>query len=321
MQGGFCDICMLKFKISNEHKQKVLELENDFIVLQILPEIGAKIHSILHKPKNTKWLWQHHQNPLQILPLGSNYDDNWTGGWEELFPNDAPCVFQGHQLPDHGELWSQPWQWDLSEESSTSIEVHLWRQCICIPAVVEKRILLENEHSEIKIKYRITNLSEETLYFLWKLHPAIAISPDHQLLLPGGKVIPVDLTFSTIIGSPGPFEWPIVIDKQGRNHDLRIILPKESGHKEFVYVTDLSEGWCAIKNKRNGSEFRLCFPSKVFPYLWLFITYGGWRDHYTIVLEPCTNFPKDLDSAYKNGTCGRIEGQSRLECEITVSLQ
>ncbi|MCK4733497.1 MAG: DUF5107 domain-containing protein [Methanophagales archaeon] len=312
---------MLRSKISNEHKQKVLELENDFILLQILPEIGAKIHSILHKPRNTKWLWQNHQNRLQILPLGSNYDDNWTGGWEELFPNDTACEFQGRQLPDHGELWSQPWQWELNKESRACIEVHLWRHCICVPAVVEKRILLEKRKSKFIIKYSITNLSEEAINFLWKLHPAIAISPDHQLLLPGGKIIPVDLTFSSIIGSPGPFEWPIVIDKQGRNHDLSTILPKESGHKEFVYVTDLPEGWCTIKNKRNGGEFRLSFPTEVFPYLWLFITYGGWRDLYTIVLEPCTNFPKDLDSAYKNGTCGRIEGQSRLECEITVSLQ
>ena len=307
---------MLNYKISNDSKHNVLELENDHILLQILPEIGAKILRILHKPQNTEWLWQSQKNPVRILPLGTNYDDNWTGGWDDLFPNDAPCLFQGHQLHDHGELWSQTWQWDLNEE-----EVHLWRHCICIPALVEKRIILENNESKFHVKYRITNLSDEPIIFLWKLHPAIAISPDHQLLLPGGKVIPVDLTFSTIIGSPGPFEWPIVIDKQGRNHDLRIILPKDSGHKEFVYVTDLPEGWCAIKNKRTGSEFRLSFPTDVFPYLWLFITYGGWRDHYTIVLEPCTNFPKDLNSAYKKGTCGRIEGQASLECEVTVSLK
>jgi hypothetical protein len=312
---------MPKFKILDQGNQHFLELENDTVLLQIVPEIGAKILSILDKSKNIEWLWQNHQIPLQILPLGSNYDDNWTGGWEELFPNDAACEFQGHQLPDHGELWGQPWQWELSEESSTCIEVHLWRQCICVPALVEKRILLKDENPKLQIKYRITNISEETLYFLWKLHLAMAISPDHQLRLPGGKVIPVDLTFSSIIGDSGPFEWPMVLDKQGGYHDLSVILPKESGHKEFVYVTDLPEGWCAIKNKRNHSEFRLHFPTKVFPYLWLFITYGGWRDHYTIVLEPCTNFPKNLNNAYKNGTCGRIGGRSSLEWDINVSLK
>jgi hypothetical protein len=37
------------------------------------------------------------------------------------------------------------------------------------------------------------------------------------------------------------------------------------------------------------------------PYLWLFLSYGGWRDVYTAVLEPCTNVPKDLKEAVRRG--------------------
>ena len=78
---------MQNYKIYDNHTLKVLELENDYILLQIVPEIGAKILSILHKP-------------------------------------------------DHGELWSQTWQWNSSGE-----EVHLRRHCICGPALVEKRLV------------------------------------------------------------------------------------------------------------------------------------------------------------------------------------
>ena len=47
--------------------------------------------------------------PLQASPIGAAYDDVWAGGWEELFPNDAPGAFEGRDLPDHGEWWTMAW--------------------------------------------------------------------------------------------------------------------------------------------------------------------------------------------------------------------
>jgi hypothetical protein len=55
-----------------------------------------------------------------------------------------------------------------------------------------------------------------------------------------------------------------------------------------------------------------------FPYCWLFMALGGWRNHYTVVLEPCTNVPKDLKTAKAAGTCAYLEpGRSR---EYSVSI-
>lgn len=39
-----------------------------------------------------------------------------------------------------------------------------------------------------------------------------------------------------------------------------------------------------------------------FPFTWLFLSYGGWRDHQVAVLEPCTSYPKDLEQAVALGT-------------------
>jgi hypothetical protein len=57
-----------------------------------------------------------------------------------------------------------------------------------------------------------------------------------------------------------------------------------------------------------------------FPYTWLFLTYGGWRDHFTAVLEPCTNMPKDLETARRAGACARLEPGQKLECTVRVDL-
>jgi hypothetical protein len=48
---------------------------------------------------------------------------------------------------------------------------------------------------------------------------------------------------------------------------------------------------------------------------------GGWRDHYTVVMEPCTNFPKDLITAINNGTSAFMKPFEKLEFEISVNIR
>ena len=50
------------------------------------------------------------------------------------------------------------------------------------------------------------------------------------------------------------------------------------------------------------------------------LTYGGWRDHFTAVLEPCTNMPKDLETARRAGACAHLEPGEPLECTVRVDL-
>ena len=57
-----------------------------------------------------RWLRRNHRVPLGSTPSGAVCDDVWQGGSEELFPNDAPIVVDDSSYPDHGELWSVPWQ-------------------------------------------------------------------------------------------------------------------------------------------------------------------------------------------------------------------
>jgi len=58
----------------------------------------------------------------------------------------------------------------------------------------------------------------------------------------------------------------------------------------------------------------------VFPYCWIFMTYGGWRDHNVVVLEPCTNYPKDLEKAISTGTATVLAPATTREFEVTVSV-
>jgi hypothetical protein len=52
----------------------------------------------------------------------------------------------------------------------------------------------------------------------------------------------------------------------------------------------------------------------------LFLTYGGWRDCYTAVLEPCTNMPKDLAEAVHAGQSARLDAGDVFHTSVAVTM-
>ena len=294
----------------------MLILQNEYLKVSVNQAKGGAITSIFSRRTKDEWIYNN--SSLKSEENSSlMYDDLWCGGFEELFPNDAPDNVNGRILKDHGELWMQ--SWDVTHRNDNS--VNMQTQCTTVPAIVTKNVTLHSTTPTIIVNYRIENVSSEEYPYLFKLHPAMRIERGDELLLNGGTVIPVDLTFSKIIDKNGEFNWPIVIDKNGRRKNLAIIPDKNEKLQEFIYVRNLSSPWCGLRRKASNEEFILNFPSKIFPYCWFFMALGGWRDHYTVVMEPCTNFPKDLITAINNGTSAFMKPFEKLEFEISVNIR
>ena len=296
-----------------------LRLANGSIQVDILPSLGGKIWNLLHVPSQTQWIWHNPQVPLGHAKPGTCYDDVWAGGWEELFPNDAPGVVNGRVLPDHGNWWSRSWDSQVME-SPVGQSVVLSLDGGEIDTHCEKRIELDASSSRLTIHYRIENRESKPIQFLFKNHLAVAVTSAHRLELPGGLVTPVDLSFSTRLGSVGPFVWPNGIDAARRPIDLSVLPGPEEKHREFVYVEKLPQGWCGVRDPATGRSLRLEYSLEAFPYTWLFATYGGWRGLYAVVLEPCTNMPKDLNEAIRLGRCARLNPGKIFEATVSVAV-
>jgi hypothetical protein len=88
---------------------EVLVLENSQVRASVIPSLGGRVWELLDRVRGRQWIWHREDVPLAVSPSGTSYDDVWAGGWEELFPNDAPGDFEGRALPDHGEWWTTAW--------------------------------------------------------------------------------------------------------------------------------------------------------------------------------------------------------------------
>ena len=69
--------------------------------------------------------------------------------------------------------------------------------------------------------------------------------------------------------------------------------------------------------RRSASKYDLAD----MPFLWLFLTYGGWRGCYTAVLEPCTNMPKELAHAVRIGQSARLAPGGVFQTRVAVTLR
>lgn len=293
-------------------------LENSELKLTIRPDLGGRIDQLVDQKTGREWLWHppgYDPSQTRSLPIGASFDEHWSGGWDEMFPNDGEGLSQNRHLVDHGELWSQ--EWNVVETTRSSIKMA--RFCKTVPVSVEKTIRLDNTQAHIEFQFH--NKSDETIPFLFKHHPAIAIEAGDEILLPDCLIEPVALEFSTLIGRAQKTHFPKAFAADGQEIDLQHIPPRSSKSQEFFYSSDLAKGECGIRNARSGNALVMTFDTADFPYVWVLQSYGGWRDYYVLVMEPCTTIPYDLDVACQNGTAAQLKPKELQTRTLTVRIQ
>lgn len=290
-------------------------LENERIKVVLIPELGGRIWQLQDRLCGREWIWHRDDVPLARAAAGDSYDDVWAGGWEELFPNDAPGPFEERDLPDHGEWWTMAWDVDRATGDSVSLTA----ESKVIKAACRKDLYLDEKAAKLTIDYRIRSLENAPFYFLFKQHLPVRLTPACRLALPGGRVEAVDPAFGTLVSGTGALTWPLATGG-GKEVDLRVVPPQSSKDREFVYVSDLPQPWCGVDDLERNASLRLHFDNATLPYVWLFLSYGGWRDTYTAVLEPCTNMPKDLGQASRRGQSARLAPNGEFVAQVSVVL-
>jgi hypothetical protein len=159
--------------------------------------------------------------------------------------------------------------------------------------------------------YRISNPTGQPRHFLWKLHAALAVEAGDTIDCPARKGQVVDLAWSRY-RTIAPFDWPM-IEGQAAN-----VVPPADGTTDFFYLSDLRRGQMAWRSPAKGLKFAYEFDLRVFPYAWMFASYGGFNGHYTVILEPCTAMPIAVNEAAAKGQCSVLQPGETLETRVSI---
>jgi hypothetical protein len=298
---------------------RMMTLENELLRVQIFPEAGAKIWQITYLPLDTDLLWNNPHIPPAQHAIHACYDDVWSGGWDELFPNDEEAVIRGERYPDHGELWSAAWEAEPFT-CADKVGVTLRLRTPLSSITVEKAIVLHHGSAQLHFSHRFTNHGAASFPFLWKLHPAMRVTPQHRIDMPRMRVVREQDFPGTLVEAPLEFAWPYAA-LPGRTIDLRRVPDPRDRELHFFYGTELEGGWCAVTDRAKRLACGLRFDPKIFPSCWLFASYGGWLDYNVAVLEPCTGYPLRFAAMQAAGRARELQSGETLETDVLFTVQ
>jgi hypothetical protein len=285
---------------------EVVRLESPQLQVDVAPDLGGRIIQITHLNSGHRFLWSNPGIPLAAQLPGSDYGLNFYGGIDELIPNDVPETIDGVACSDHGELWTTPLSW-RSDDHAIILQGRLSR----FGLTYARRMSLRSDSPAIDLQYRLSNESGGTRHFLWKLHAALAIAPEDIIECPARQAQVADLAYSRY-ATLSPFAWPYI---EGKRAD---VVPAKDGTVDFFYLYELDAGRIALLRPKQQLRFEYQFDTSIFPFACIFATYGGFDGHYTVILEPCTAMPMNVNEAISKGHCSQLAPGEVLETNISI---
>jgi hypothetical protein len=284
----------------------IARLESPFLQVDVAPGVGGRIISVIDKKSGYEFLWQNQALQLELKASGSEYDPNFYGGIDELLPNDLPESINSVQCPDHGELWTTPLRADVVDDFLT-----LTARLPKFGLSYERKMRLQSDEPWLEFHYRITNTTKQPRQFLWKLHAALKVQAGDVIDCPAQLGQIVDPAWSRF-KSTEPFAWPSL---EGRDAN---VVPSQDGTMDFFYLSHLTKGEIFWRRPQTRLKFGYQFDRGVFPFAWLFASYGGFLGHYTIILEPCTAMPMSVNAAGAQNQCSRLEPGQVVETTVKL---
>lgn len=285
-------------QLSSVHREQGFDIHvlgNEEIQISVVPRLGAKIISLKNLRTGRQWMWHPPGGPkLFSNQAGDDFSRSPLVGADECLPTIAPCFWQGRRLPDHGEVWSEPWSVDsdawIKGILKTSISLGI------SPFGMERTIALHDR--EVRISYCLHNLSSQPERFLWAFHPLLNLQPHDRLALP-------DSTRALLNGAA----W---VD------DVPPAIPDQRSVK--VFAKPVSEGLAGIRNLAHGDWLELAWNPAENNTLGVWLTRGGWHGHHQFALEPSNGDQDQLALAARHDCCGLVAAHGSVGWQICLRL-
>jgi hypothetical protein len=299
---------------------RTLTLENDLLMVRILPEFGGKIVSLRSVRTGEEFLLPPLNEYAHVSPM-ADFSTSDCGGFDECLPSVAACASIAGEpsISDHGDLWRVPWHGDSEEDG-----VVLHAESTSRPLRLTRKATLED--ATLVLEYDIVNLSAAPTNWLWSAHPLLRVAEADRIVLPD-EITKVSVEYSAggFFASGTSIPWPIATSLSGIAADLSRVSEKDgkTAHKLFARLG--GSGWGALYRRGLGQGLVVRFDPKVHPFLGLWICCGAWPSigearQYTVALEPTTSDRDCLESAMHNGTSRTLNAGEHFHWRLDFQL-
>ncbi len=300
--------------------QNAVILDNGKIRATILPDWGAKTISLVHKGLGVETLWQNSSPAFSPTGYGDPYDKGEFAGFDEMFPSISRCFYEsppwaGAEVPDHGEVWTIPWEHTL-ERDSVSFTVRGVR----FPYVLKKTMSLEGDR--LVARYAAANQSGFPFDFIWAAHPLFIASEGMKFIVPAGMNRIVNAVPGEPLGGYGErYDFPVARRVDGREIRLdRVPRRNDRGYQKYWFAGPVTEGWCLLRDDGKTLTIGMSWPAEKVPYLGMWLNEGGLAGQYNIAPEPATGAMDRIDFATMWGMGSRLAPGETREWHLVITV-
>lgn len=259
-----------------------------------LPLDGAKLVSI--KAKNgDELLEQATGETYRRLGLDSSYIKSECSAFDDMFPAIDPCVINGMEYLDHGEVCRREHQVEINGDKITfRCELENLNITYCKTAFAKDGML--------HIAYRIENHNEFDFPYVWAGHMMFAGE--------NGAYAVSDF----VPESPKR----VMFGKPESDRTAHMLPPRGNKQYKFYYLEEKPPVKCGIVYPERKKKISVIFDNSVVKYLGIWMNPGDLNGMYNIALEPCTALydnPVNAESANAASYIGAGE-----ICEFTLKI-
>ncbi len=316
---------------------RVAVLENEYLRISVLIDQGTDIYEFLYKPKDMDFMWLSPwgiSSPSKFISTkpsaGGNFMDYYEGGWQEILPNfglseKGDVTEQGL----HGEISLIPWQYQVLEDTPSKISIKFMVRTYRTPFYIEKTMTLEADDPRLYISERLINEGNVEMDLMWAHHPALggAFLDDSVIIdVPENKVefvlTPDNIGKHDEVKGAGA-KWPRLKGYTGKTIDFsRSPTVEDEGQGvDEACLSVVDDSWYAVTNTDKKVGFGMRWDRKVFPFIWIWRTYGKglkaapWYGRVCcMALELCSSFsPAGLKGSIQNNTALKMSPGQEIE--------
>ena len=311
---------MTKISRGSYKDQDAVVLESGEARAVLLPQWGAKLASFVHKGSGVETLWQTEGAAYRRTQYGDGYEKGEISGFDEMFPTISRCLseappWSGVEGPDHGEVWTLPWEHSLAAGS-----VKMRVNGVRFPYRLEKETSLEG--ARLVSRYTAVNLSGFPLDFIWAAHPLFNAVEDMELVVPRGMDRVVNSVPGPVLADYGEeLSFPLARPRKGPEVRLdRVPKRNPTGWQKYWFRDPVTEGWCMLHDPHSTLTIGMAWPKEKVPYLGMWLNEGSWEGQYNIAPEPATAAMDRIDMSKMWGMGSVLAPGETREWQLVVSL-
>lgn len=147
----------------------LLVLENDYLIVTLLPELGGRVYQMIYKPTGSNELYQ---NPVIKPTHWGPTEQGWwlaAGGIEWCLP-----------VEEHGYEWSEPWSYAVVT-STAGVTVTLWDTTAANRLRAAITVHLPAEQGVLEITPRLENPTPNAIQFKYWTNALLAPGPANSV--------------------------------------------------------------------------------------------------------------------------------------------